>query len=85
MAARKIEGTERASLVKLLADDRKIRGISLVTGCCMCPPPPFLLQMFCVSLFSVKLSLSHNAACAQVFLFSEGKGSDLCNASQIAN
>lgn len=48
-------GAERSRLVKRLADDRKIRGISLLTGCCMCTffflLSFFLLQMFFVSLF----------------------------------
>lgn len=60
----KLRGKKRSSLVKLLADDRKIRGILLLTGCCV----SFLLQMVCVSLFSVKLSLPHNARGVQVFV-----------------
>lgn len=73
----KLRGQKRSSLVKLLADDRKIRGILLLTGCCV----SFLLQMVCVSLFSVKLSLPHNARSVQV-LFHWGKGSDISNAFQ---
>lgn len=61
---RRSVGAERSHLVKRLADDKKIRGISLLTGCCVCVcfffPHFFLLQMFFVSLFSVKLSRQHN-------------------------
>lgn len=63
---RRSVGAERSCLVKRLPDDRKIRGILLLTGCCFAHFfPPFLLfffllQMFFVSLFSVKLSRQHN-------------------------
>lgn len=36
VAWRRSVGAERSRLVKRLADDKKIRGISLLTGCCVC-------------------------------------------------
>lgn len=70
-ARRRSVGAELSRLVKRLPDDRKIRGILLLTGCCVCAfffLSPFffffLLQMFFVSLFSVKLSRQHNK-CSQ--------------------
>lgn len=49
-ARRRSVGAERSRLVKRLPDDRKIRGILLLTGCCVCAfffsLPPFLLFLF---------------------------------------
>lgn len=56
-------GAERSCLVKRLPDDKKIRGISLLTGCCVCTLfffllPPFFSasNVFCQFVFSQAVS-----------------------------
>lgn len=54
-------GAERSCLVKRLPDDRKIRGILLLTGCCFAHFfPPFLRFFFCSKCF---LSVCFQSSC----------------------
>lgn len=55
---RRSVGAERSRLVKRLADDRKIRGISLLTGCCVCAR--FSPLFFCFKCF---LSVCFQSSC----------------------
>lgn len=57
VAWRRSVGADRSRLVKRLADDRKIRGISLLTGCCVCVSPPLF---FCFKYF---LSVCFQSSC----------------------
>lgn len=67
LAWRRIVGGERSCLVKRLADDRKIRGTSLLTGCCAHP------LFFCFKCFlsvcfqSGCLSSTMSATCAHMY------------------
>lgn len=64
-ARRRSVGAERSRLVKRLPDDRKIRGILLLTGCCVCaffflPSSVSSFFFFCSKCF---LSVCFQSSC----------------------
>lgn len=62
-ARRRSVGAERSRLVKRLPDDRKIRGILLLTGCCVCAI--FFSPFLCFFFFFFSCSKCFLSVCFQ--------------------
>lgn len=73
---RRSVGAERSCLVKRLPDDKKIRGISLLTGCCVRTLLLFFFFLFPPFFFCFKcfLSVSFQSSCLSSTMSAAGSG-----------